>query len=136
MRWIAIKAGRGNISSSSVHNLFRQSRVPRWDFLEHVVKALGGAEERDAFLILWQAAERAENHVAAPLRAPADLAPFQGQAADYHRIAAAAAPGDTPGRGPGRDGGHVLATGTDLVDRDSLQQQELHRQGGRARPTG
>jgi hypothetical protein len=33
MREIAIRAGRGNISSSTVHNLFRRSQVPRWSFL-------------------------------------------------------------------------------------------------------
>ena len=42
MREIAIRAGRGNISSSTVHNLFRRSQVPRWAFLEQVVRALGG----------------------------------------------------------------------------------------------
>jgi hypothetical protein len=42
MREIALLAGRGNISSSTVHNLFRRPQVPRWSFLEQVVKALGG----------------------------------------------------------------------------------------------
>ena len=74
MREIAIRAGRGNISSSTVHNLFRRSQVPRWTFLEQVVKALGGAEEREAFLALWEAAWRAENDVAAPRNSPADVA--------------------------------------------------------------
>jgi len=74
MREIAIRAGRGNISSSTVHNLFRRSQVPRWAFLEQVVKALGGAQEREAFLSLWEAAWRAENNVAAPQRGPADPA--------------------------------------------------------------
>jgi tetratricopeptide (TPR) repeat protein len=64
MREIAIRAGRGNISSSTVHNIFRSSRVPRWGFLEQVVKALGGGQERDEFLLLWQAAWRAENGAA------------------------------------------------------------------------
>jgi tetratricopeptide (TPR) repeat protein len=63
MREIAIRAGRGNISSSTVHNLFRRSQVPRWAFLEQVVKALGGAQEREVFLGLWEAAWREENHV-------------------------------------------------------------------------
>ena len=46
MREIARRAGRGKISSSTVHNLFRSSRVPRWEFLEQVVLALGGAGDR------------------------------------------------------------------------------------------
>ena len=46
--------------------------MPRWTFLEQVVRALGGTQERDAFLALWEAAWRAENHVAAPHKAPAD----------------------------------------------------------------
>jgi tetratricopeptide (TPR) repeat protein len=73
MREIAIRAGRGNISSSTVHNLFRRSQVPRWVFLEQVVKALGGAREREVFLALWDAAWRAENDVAAPHKPAADL---------------------------------------------------------------
>lgn len=73
MREIAIRAGRGNISSSTVHNLFRRSQVPRWAFLEQVIKALGGAQERDAFLALWEAAWRAENHVAVSQKALAGL---------------------------------------------------------------
>jgi tetratricopeptide (TPR) repeat protein len=63
MREIARRAGRGNISPSTVHNLFRSSRVPRWDFLEQVVIALDGAQDRQEFLLLWQAAWRAENDV-------------------------------------------------------------------------
>ena len=73
MREIAIRAGRGNISSSTVHNLFRRAQVPRWAFLEQVVKALGGAQDREAFLTLWEAAWRAENDVAAPRKVPGDL---------------------------------------------------------------
>jgi tetratricopeptide (TPR) repeat protein len=83
MREIAIRAGRGNISSSTVHNLFRRSQVPRWAFLEQVVKALGGAQEREVFLALWDAAWRAENHVAAPQKGLADLA-FPGDRAENH----------------------------------------------------
>ena len=63
MREIARRAGRGNISSSTVHNIFRSSRVPRWDFLEQVVIALGTIDDRQEFLTLWQAAWRAENEV-------------------------------------------------------------------------
>lgn len=72
MRQIAIRAGRGNVSSSTVHNLFRRSAVPRWAFLEQVVKALGGAQEREVFLALWEAAWRAENDVAAPQKSHAE----------------------------------------------------------------
>jgi tetratricopeptide (TPR) repeat protein len=75
MREIAIRAGRGNISSSTVHNVFRRPQVPRWAFLEQIIRALGGAEEqRQAFLTLWEAAWRAENHVTAPQQVPADMA--------------------------------------------------------------
>jgi tetratricopeptide (TPR) repeat protein len=82
MREIAIRAGRGNVSSSTVHNLFRRSQVPRWTFLEQVVKALGGGPERESFLALWEAAWRAENDVAAPRKAPADPLPPRGRAED------------------------------------------------------
>jgi tetratricopeptide (TPR) repeat protein len=80
MREIAIRAGRGNISSSTVHNLFRRPQVPRWAFLEQVVKALGGPQDREIFLALWEAAWRAENNVAAPRKTPPDLALPQGHA--------------------------------------------------------
>jgi tetratricopeptide (TPR) repeat protein len=72
MREIAIRAGRGNISSSTVHNMFRRSQVPRWSFLEQVVKALGGQRDREVFLTLWEAAWRAENNLTAPRRNPAN----------------------------------------------------------------
>jgi tetratricopeptide (TPR) repeat protein len=58
MREIAVGIGRGVISSSTVHNMFRSSRVPRWGFLELVVEELHG--DRTEFLALWQAAQRAE----------------------------------------------------------------------------
>jgi hypothetical protein len=70
MREIAIRAGRGNISSSNAHNVFRRSRVPRWAFLEQVIGALDGAQEREAFITLWQAAWVAENHVPAAPESP------------------------------------------------------------------
>lgn len=66
MREIAIRAGRGNISSSTVHNVFRSPRVPRWSFLEQVIKALGGDHAREEFLALWQSAWRAENEIDTP----------------------------------------------------------------------
>ena len=55
--------------------MFRRPQVPRWAFLEQVVKALGGAHDRDAFLVLWEAAWRAENNVVAvPRKTDTDLA--------------------------------------------------------------
>src|ERR1700689_2411633 len=83
MREIAIRAGRGNVSSSTVHNLFRRSQVPRWTALEYVVKALGGAQERQVFLALWEAAWRAENDIAAPQKAQTDLTLPQGRGWDH-----------------------------------------------------
>src|SRR6185437_6465030 len=56
MREIAKRAGRGAISSSTVHNIFSSSRVPRWDFLEIIINVLGGAHERGEFHALWDAA--------------------------------------------------------------------------------
>jgi tetratricopeptide (TPR) repeat protein len=56
MREIARRAGRGNVSSSTVHNVFSGTRVPRWDYLEIIVIALGGAPGRDEFHALWDAA--------------------------------------------------------------------------------
>ena len=58
MRQIATRTGRGVVSSSTVHNMFRGPRVPKWGFLELVVEALRGnvVEFRD----LWQAARLAE----------------------------------------------------------------------------
>jgi tetratricopeptide (TPR) repeat protein len=73
MREIAKRAGRGNISSSTVHNLFRKPQVPRWAFLEQVVKVLGGDEqERAAFHALWDAAWRVANGVGTPQNGPQD----------------------------------------------------------------
>jgi Tetratricopeptide repeat/NB-ARC domain len=74
MREIASRAGRGNISASTVHNIFRTSRVPRWTFLEQVIKALGGGQDREEFLRLWRAAERVENEGVGPGQGPAHAA--------------------------------------------------------------
>jgi tetratricopeptide (TPR) repeat protein len=63
MRVIAVRAGRGNVSSSTVHNIFRSARVPRWELLEHVVLALDGAGVRGEFLALWRAAENASDAI-------------------------------------------------------------------------
>jgi tetratricopeptide (TPR) repeat protein len=106
MREIAIRAGRGNISSSTVHNLFRRSQVPRWTFLEQVVKALGGPQQREIFLGLWEAAWRAENDVAAPQKAPAGLALPHGYAWDHQAPPPQAFHGTPPG---GADGPTVPA---------------------------
>jgi Tetratricopeptide repeat/NB-ARC domain len=74
MRDIAARAGVGQVSSSTVHNVFafRNSRVPRWQFLEEVVKSLGG--DTAMFLGLWQAAWQAENNIAAPRSALPEVA--------------------------------------------------------------
>lgn len=80
MREISRRAGRGKISPSTVHNLFRSSRVPRWEFLEQVVLALGGAGDREEFLDLWQAAWRAENEVETLRAGPANATPARAEA--------------------------------------------------------
>ncbi len=58
MREIANRIGRGVVSSSTVHNMFRGPRVPKWGFLELVVEALRGNVAE--FQELWQAARLAE----------------------------------------------------------------------------
>jgi tetratricopeptide (TPR) repeat protein len=76
MRQISVKAGRGKISSSTVHNVFRSTRVPRWSFLEEIVKALNGSnEEIEEFRALWEAAWQAENRASAPGASPSAAAP-------------------------------------------------------------
>ena len=82
MREISRRAGRGKISPSTVHNLFRTSRVPRWEFMEHVVLALGG--DREEFLDLWQAAWRAENEVETPHADSANAEPTRVRAGSGH----------------------------------------------------
>jgi tetratricopeptide (TPR) repeat protein len=80
MREIATRAGRGRISSSTVHNVFafRNSKVPRWSFLEEIIRALAG--DTAVFLGLWQAAWQAENDIATPRTGPADaVTPSQGR---------------------------------------------------------
>ena len=83
MREIAIKAGRGEISSSTVHNIFSSPKVPRWAFLEQVVKALDGAQDQQDFHALWEAAWRVENHLAPRRKGATDLALPAGQADDH-----------------------------------------------------
>jgi Tetratricopeptide repeat/NB-ARC domain len=75
MRDIAARAGRGRISSSTVHNVFvfRNSKVPRWSFLEEIVTALRG--DTSEFMALWQAAWQAENRIETRMATPPDDAP-------------------------------------------------------------
>ena len=76
MREIAVGIGRGVISSSTVHNMFHSSRVPRWGFLELVVEELNG--DRAEFLALWQAAQMAEEGRGTPKNGPPETpAPIQ-----------------------------------------------------------
>jgi tetratricopeptide (TPR) repeat protein len=75
VREIATKAGHGNISPSTVHNVFRLARVPSWLYLEQVIKALDGIQDREEFLTLWQAAWRAEHEAESPAQ---DEIPRQG----------------------------------------------------------
>ena len=62
MREIATRIGRGNISSSTVHNMFCGPRVPQWNYLRLVVSELHG--DTTEFQELWQAA--ADNSAASP----------------------------------------------------------------------
>jgi Tetratricopeptide repeat/NB-ARC domain len=59
VREIATGIGRGVISPSTIHNMFRGPRVPKWGFLELVVEELRGDPEE--FKILWQKARVAED---------------------------------------------------------------------------
>jgi Tetratricopeptide repeat/NB-ARC domain len=88
MREIATRAGRGRISSSTVHNVFafRNSRVPRWAFLEEIVKALAG--DTAVFLALWQAAWQAENNIAALRVSVPEIAALSLAGAGWARPAA------------------------------------------------
>jgi tetratricopeptide (TPR) repeat protein len=71
VREIALGIGRGVISSSTIHNMFRGPRVPRWSFLELVVEELHG--DIAEFRRLWQAARIAENRFNAPSVNPPDV---------------------------------------------------------------
>ena len=64
MRQIAASIGRGVVSSSTVHNMFRGPRVPKWGFLELVVEDLQG--DVAEFRRLWQAARLAEEEADNP----------------------------------------------------------------------
>ena len=74
MREIAVRAGHGKISSSTVHNIFRSTKVPKWIFLKEIVRVLHG--DTEAFLTLWQAASQAENNAEKPSPSLADVAPL------------------------------------------------------------
>lgn len=95
MREIATRAGRGRISSSTVHNVFtfRNSRVPRWPFLEDIVKALTG--DTVVFLALWQAAWQAENNITAPRVSVPETAAPSSAGAGGAGLAGWARPGTT-----------------------------------------
>ena len=138
MREIAIRAGRGNISSSTVHNIFRSPRVPKWGFLEQVVRALGGGPDRDEFLLLWQAAWRAENGAqdgGVDDTQPQITAGVQRQrwrTGATGALGAAADSGIPARRDQGTTGGRAPAVAPDLVERDSRPEPQFHRPGGRA----
>jgi hypothetical protein len=87
MREIALGIGRGVISSSTIHNMFRGPRVPRWSFLELVVEELHG--DITEFRILWQSArleenrlELQENRLEPPQIGLPDASPVSGQLVD------------------------------------------------------
>lgn len=79
MREIARRAGRGNVSSSTVHNVFSGSRVPAWDYLEKIISALGGASSRDEFHALWDAAWLEQNDAGMSRNALAEATPSPGR---------------------------------------------------------
>ena len=85
-RAIAAGIGRGMVSSSTIHNMFRGPRVPRWSFMELVVTELHG--DPAEFLKLWQAARVAEEVTGVegelpdpvpPNREPAESPPGRAQ---------------------------------------------------------
>ena len=74
MREMALGIGRGVVSSSTIHNIFRGPRVPRWSFLELVVEQLHG--DVAEFQVLWQAARLAENEREEPQVSSSGMRPF------------------------------------------------------------
>jgi trehalose 6-phosphate synthase len=58
VRHIATGIGRGVVSYTTVHNVFRGPKVPKWGHLELIVDQLGGNTE--TFRALWRAARQAE----------------------------------------------------------------------------
>jgi tetratricopeptide (TPR) repeat protein len=59
IREIAAGVGRGVVSPSTIHNMFRGPRVPKWGFLELIVEELRG--DMAEFRALWQVARVAED---------------------------------------------------------------------------
>src|ERR1700730_16260248 len=89
MRGVAHQAGLGRISSSTVHNVFRRSKVPRWIFVEEIVKALDG--DPATFKALWEAAWQAENRIqvpasSLPAASPASQGPMEPGSGTAQRI--------------------------------------------------
>ena len=84
MREIAIRAGRGKISSSTVHNIFRSSGppvgLPRADRQRTRRRRRPGP-----FLVLWQAAWRAENEQGRGGADPRQRRAPQGRGHRYRR---------------------------------------------------
>lgn len=74
VRQIATGIGRGVLSYTTVHNVFRGPRVPKWGHLELIVDQLGGNVE--TFHALWRAARLTE--LAVPGRL--EVVPPQGEA--------------------------------------------------------
>jgi trehalose 6-phosphate synthase len=58
VRQIATGIGRGVVSYTTVHNVFRGPKVPKWGHLELVVDQLGG--DTETFRTLWRSARQAE----------------------------------------------------------------------------
>jgi len=73
MREIAAGIGRGVISSSTIHNMFRGARLPKWGFLELVVEELHG--DTAEFRVLWEAAQLADEAAGQAARDPGLSAP-------------------------------------------------------------
>jgi trehalose 6-phosphate synthase len=63
VRQIATGIGRGVLSYTTVHNVFRGPKVPKWGHLDLIVEQLGG--DRETFHTLWTAARLAERALAA-----------------------------------------------------------------------
>ncbi len=71
VREIAVGIGRGVVSSSTIHNMFRGPRVPRWSFLELVVEELHG--DIAEFQGLWKSARIAESRLTSSPAGSADV---------------------------------------------------------------
>ena len=91
--------------------------MPRWAFLEQVIKALGGWQDREEFLSLWRAAERAENGGETPREGQSDAPLASGPAgsalaglAGSAGLAGLAGPGGLPG--PGGRKRHAVTPGS------------------------